>query len=59
MPKSLYSCRKQLVQQKRDKREERDGAEYQRNDNKRRVHFSPERSEQDTRSTAKADDMIV
>jgi hypothetical protein len=58
MPKSLYSCRKQLVQQKRDKREERDGAEYQRNDNKRRV-FSPERSEQDTRSTAKADDMIV
>jgi hypothetical protein len=40
MPKSLYSCRKQLVQQKRDKREERDGAEYQRNDNKRRVHFN-------------------
>jgi len=52
MPKPLYSCQKQtsLVQQKRDNREERDGAEYQRNDDKRRVHFSPERSEQDTRS---------
>jgi hypothetical protein len=51
MPKPLYSCQKQtsLVKQKRDNREERDGAEYQRNDDKRRVHFSPERSERQSR----------
>jgi hypothetical protein len=35
--------RKHLVQQHRDNGDQRDRAEYQRNDNKRWVHFGPVR----------------
>ena len=34
-------CRKHLVQQHRENGDQRDRAEYRRNDDKRRVHFSP------------------